>query len=227
MFPKLPSPKGGKQAKKAEITVRAQPTDHDMDQDEESTNEAAGDPAEQYHTPGQSMEDEQDTTEAPALKDIHPMESTKVIDEFLIPAVAGKSHKAKVNNLLHDMQDQVSIIGKLRVCHRQIGKNTEKFLAIRVGEPKHKERLATLMYKDITPEDATSVCFERFTEVQEANDRARQVDVRSLKPNTTQEAIRGAFKLWGDVEYIRVWPRPPGRETGRSPSLYSLIRSNL
>ncbi|KAG0196130.1 hypothetical protein BGX28_010534 [Mortierella sp. GBA30] len=134
-------------------------------------------------------------------------------EEFMLPleAVAGKNHREKINNLKFDLQDSVSIIGYPRVHHRQIGETTNPYLVIKVADDKHKVRVLNITYRDMTKEESEPVKFLKYTAALETNERARQVDIKSLKPNTTAADIRAAFAAYGSVEHVRVWPKKYGR----------------
>ncbi|KAF9085576.1 hypothetical protein BGX29_001877 [Mortierella sp. GBA35] len=142
----------------------------------------------------------------PAKKEQIEFQLFKQYTEFMIgyDDVAGTTSADKIKSLHQVIAQEVSPIGTPVARERKIGESTEKFLVVRVGNKTNEDHMAMLQYRNDTQDPPKVTPFRRYMETHQQTE-SRQVDVRSLRGDTTIKDITGAFSPFGNVERVRIW----------------------
>ncbi|KAG0197146.1 hypothetical protein BGX33_000911 [Mortierella sp. NVP41] len=143
----------------------------------------------------------------PAKKEQIEFQLFKQYTEFMIgyDDVAGTTSADKIKSLHQVIAQEVSPIGTPVARERKIGESTEKFLVVRVGNKTNEDHMAMLQYRNDTQDPPKVTPFRRYMETHQQTEESRQVDVRSLRGDTTIKDITGAFSPFGNVERVRIW----------------------
>jgi hypothetical protein len=203
-----PSPNGNIVYNKPNTVDHNEDNDDDEDDEMDDAEKSDEETANSAGVIPDTLEPAEPSIETPLVRPTVNFTADTNILEYMIPAsvVCGGSHKEKLNEILYDLQDKVSIVGRPVIKIRQLKDTTAAYIVVRVGETIQQDRIVNLSYKDTRQPDAETVYFKPFTTEDADHDRSRQVDVKSLKHGTTAAQIQGAFAAHGTIEHVRLWP---------------------
>ncbi|KAF9914251.1 hypothetical protein FBU30_002673, partial [Linnemannia zychae] len=180
------------------VSVIKQNQGMDLDNDSKAT-----------ETQPQDTPQSEEVTQQPTPKEEVPFELHTKYTEFMIDydKVVGDNTREKIINLNKAIEKEVSLVQPPFERTRRIDKDTQRFLVLRVGDALNTERLSLLAYDDNNQDPPVQIPFIMYTEAHQQMEESRQVDIRSLRGDTTVESIIGAFTPFGAVERVRIWPK--------------------
>ncbi|KAF9967104.1 hypothetical protein BGZ70_000079 [Mortierella alpina] len=127
--------------------------------------------------------------------------------QFRIKAalIEGESVRDKLNNLSMMLDGKIAPTRKPFMRKMQLDDVTEAYIVIPVGDTESIAQAESLKVKHFDDDGTeTSHPLQRLTSTEDNKEKARSVEVNSLRFNTTEGAVRAAFSRWGEIEFVRM-----------------------